>query len=615
MIRSLLLLLMLSLAALAPAAEGAVVEKPVGGFLKDDPSDRRSTIPHDPAMVAAIRESGLHAMAVRGDGWNETLESWARIRLDELTGRTSISGQDPAYTVLSMIYEPQRWTTARFLPVEHPVLLKRLDLDAKWVSPDQVINSKGREELTAWIGEAQQRRDDHKAQLAILNAVEQVRRLGPESPGVYELVARDGLDMARVKLLVEDKAERAKAESAFDWLGAEIKKEKALFDASVRLLERAQKSFMLAGRFTIVPDPDSTTGAWITGFEDSPMRIQTASTEAVAAPRVNLKSAARSFHDGMTAAFATASPDVVRETARSFLDVVTLSRHYPTEGYRALKNFYVEHNPYWTAVYFYALSTILFGLFAWRAVPGLKWAGVGVLAAGVLVHTSGGVIRFLLTGHMPVSNMYESITFTAWSMMAIALVWELIDRRGIVGLLASITGVLMLILVAQMPLYDARLHPLRAVLNSYWLNIHVTMMLVSYGAFALAAMFALGAVAFNAFGRITSSNFFNATEWEEFAYRLVQIGWPLLTVGILLGAIWADTAWGRFWGWDPKETWALITWIVYTIYLHMRLVVGWRGNWSATACLIGFVMVLITWLGVSYLPWFAGGLHTYASPQ
>src|SRR5690606_14227366 len=100
----------------------------------------------------------------------------------------------------------------------------------------------------------------------------------------------------------------------------------------------------------------------------------------------------------------------------------------------------------------------------------------------------------------------------------------------------------------------------------------------------------------------------------EFAYRLVQVGWPILTFGVALGAVWADTAWGRYWGWDPKETWAFITWVTYTVYLHTRMVLGWRGRWSAAACLIGFLMVLITWLGVSFIPLFAGGLHTYASP-
>jgi cytochrome c-type biogenesis protein CcsB len=213
--------------------------------------------------------------------------------------------------------------------------------------------------------------------------------------------------------------------------------------------------------------------------------------------------------------------------------------------------------------------------------------------------------------------MYESITFTAWSAIVIGATFEIMQRRGFVGLVTAVVGLLALILVAQMPLHDIRMHPLRAVLNSYWLNIHVTMMLVSYGAFAIAAGVAVVYLLKSFLGRdalFGGTPLMDLEQTEEFAYRLVQVGWPILTVGICLGAVWADTAWGRYWGWDPKETWAFITWIVYTIYLHSRMVMGWRGRVSALACVIGFIMVLITWLGVSYIPWFAGGLHTYASP-
>jgi ABC-type transport system involved in cytochrome c biogenesis permease subunit len=87
-----------------------------------------------------------------------------------------------------------------------------------------------------------------------------------------------------------------------------------------------------------------------------------------------------------------------------------------------------------------------------------------------------------------------------------------------------------------------------------------------------------------------------------------------LTVGIVLGAVWANTAWGRYWSWDPKETWSLITWLTYTVYLHLRMNAGWKGRRSVAASMLGFAMVLVTYFGVSYLAIFAGGKHTYASP-
>ena len=143
------------------------------------------------------------------------------------------------------------------------------------------------------------------------------------------------------------------------------------------------------------------------------------------------------------------------------------------------------------------------------------------------------------------------------------------------------------------------------------------MMLISYAAFAIAAFFAGLYLVKHFTGReslLGGKPLMTMPQTEEFAYRLVQLGWPILTLGVALGAVWADTAWGRFWGWDPKETWAFITWVGYTVYLHTRMVMGWRGKWSAAACLLGFVLVLITWIGVSYIPLFAGGLHSYASP-
>lgn len=344
-------------------------------------------------------------------------------------------------------------------------------------------------------------------------------------------------------------------------------------------------------------------------LEQSPIAATTAVTD--------IGTAAWRFHEELRRAFATNDPAIVAPATEAFLSVVTLSRHYPTEGYLALKNAYMRYNPYWTAVYFYGLSALLFSLFAFFRAPAWKWSGLGVLLIGLAIHTAGGVMRYMISGYVPVSNMYESITFTAWSAILIGVIFEIFQRRGFVGLVTAVVGFLALILVAQMPLHDVRMHPLRAVLNSYWLNIHVTAMLISYGAFAIAAGVAVVYLFKSLLGRealFGGTPLMDLEQTEEFAYRLVQVGWPILTVGICLGAVWADTAWGRYWGWDPKETWAFITWIVYTIYLHSRMVMGWRGRVSAIACLIGFVMVLITWLGVSYLPWFAGGLHTYASP-
>jgi cytochrome c-type biogenesis protein CcsB len=171
----------------------------------------------------------------------------------------------------------------------------------------------------------------------------------------------------------------------------------------------------------------------------------------------------------------------------------------------------------------------------------------------------------------------------------------------------------LMVMANSMSLQARKIDPLVAVLNSVWLNFHVTSLLISYSCFLMAfvtgILFLIKDMTGNRPGMLP-----RAETFEFITYRCVQIGWPLLTLGIFLGAVWANTAWGSFWSWDPKETWALITWLTYTIYLHLRINLGWHGRKSIYASMIGFVMVLLTYFGVSYLPGLAGGMHSYAEP-
>jgi cytochrome c-type biogenesis protein CcsB len=578
-------------------------------------------------MERGVLDAKLDGLAVRGAGWNETVRSWARIQLHELTGRTSLPRQDPAYTVLSMMYEPHRWMSAKIFPVEHPRIAELMTFSGKWVSAFDIMDNPGLPQLRAEMEAASARRDEAKALKDLLDSALQVRKLGPDRPFIYtSAVSAEGVSPDDVRRLVEDPAALADAEKRYASLRKEVSSSKPFLDAASRLVTRPHLLASLDTEFRIAPDPDSLRGEWIAARDARPAAttevptIQQASLEAKVLPtsgRPDVGTAAWRFHQELAKAFTTVDPSLFVPARESFLAVAQLSPYYPTPEYLTLKNFYIRYNPYWTAVYFYFASALLFSLFAFFRAPGWRWAGLGFLLVGLGIHTAGGFMRYFISGYVPVSNMYESITFTAWSAIVIGATFEIIQRRGFVGLVTAVVGLLALILVAQMPLHDIRMHPLRAVLNSYWLNIHVTMMLVSYGAFAIAAGVAMVYLIKSFLGRealFGGTPLMDLEQTEEFAYRLVQVGWPILTVGICLGAVWADTAWGRYWGWDPKETWAFITWIVYTIYLHSRMVMGWRGRVSALACVIGFIMVLITWLGVSYIPWFAGGLHTYASP-
>lgn len=626
-------------------------------------ADRLSTIPHDPAMEAAVVDEGLRRVAVRHEGWNETLSSWARIKLNELTGRQRLPGQDPAYTVLSMIYEREKWQEAKFLPIEHPRIGEVLGIEGRWASPRQLVDSPGLEKLRLEASNEQIRRDELRALEQVLRAVEQAHRLGPDRPGVIESVSNE-VDPGEVRRLLASQAALNAAHDRRKELQRRVREARPFLSATERLFHRLVVSASLGDQLLIAPDTESSEHgrAVVPGSRSARLPVAADSeypevewlspraireeqgvSRAVAAGRgygaeeivpasysegvvglalaSRIQQAALDFDASLARAFSAGDAAAVGPAASRFLSVVELAPAYPSRAYRAVKEIYTRHNPYKISAWIYALAAALLGLNAFfRARP--WWiAGMVVLGAGMVFQTTAMGMRLYLTGHIPVSNMFESIVFATWSALGIGLALELWKRQGLFGLAAALVGFVALIGAAQMPLHDARIHPLRAVLNSYWLNIHVTAMLLSYGAFMVSCALALVYLAKWGWSRATGrEQFFGKSpmmpleQIELLAYRLVQIGWPVLTVGIMLGAVWADTAWGRYWGWDPKETWSLITWITYTIYLHIRMVMGKKGHISALMCVLGFFMVLVTWLGVSYIPWFAGGLHTYASP-
>lgn len=652
-----------------------------GQRLSSDETSRFFTIPHDTALAKAIAEAPLEMVAVQHEGWSETLPTFASLKLHEITGRGKIRGQDPVYTLLSIVYTPERWQTARVLPVEHPRLLETLSLDGKWVSPRQVKQSAGLNGLIEELETAARRNAELRRVRKVLNAVEQAHRLGANERVLtqYENDPNIPVPASEVARLLEKPEELKPLHDRRRELQGLLDRDKAYTEAGGKLLDRAMALDHLKETLLIIPDAESIDGSW--------MKIG-----SMAAAR-GITQAGEAFDDALRQAFVAGNPGGLGAATTQFLSIAERSRLYPTENFRKAQNWYIFTNPWRIAAWIYLLSACLYGLFLFFHSRSFYWPALGLGVLGFLFHTSAVGLRFYLKGHIPVSNMFEAVTFCSWAVMLIALIVETFSRKALVGLGAAILAFLLLTGAGLMPIHQTRIHPLRAVLNSYWLNIHVTMMLVSYAAFALASVFAViylvrslsarearlagligigggGALALvytlltnseavlqtsaswlnnivNAFeiatllgggflliggaisvggygirtgidklrsGRPSRASIMTLEQTEQFCYRLVQLGWPILTLGVALGAVWADTAWGRFWGWDPKETWAFITWIAYTVYLHVRMVMGWRGRWSAAACLLGFIMVLITWLGVSYLPWFSGGLHSYASP-
>ena len=297
----------------------------------------------------------------------------------------------------------------------------------------------------------------------------------------------------------------------------------------------------------------------------------------------------------------------MRSAVVSWIDLVDDAEGYASVDPRKIdmEVAYNSINPFQRAWMFYIVSFVLF-LAAWivknRAI-GL--AANFVLWGGFIFHTGALLARQYLAGRPPISNLYEALTFIVWGIVMLSILFEMRYRRRIHGTVAAVLGSIGLVLAEIMPI-DRELNPLVAVLRSYWMQYHVTTILLSYSALTLAAGIA---------------HFHLAVEWfaphkkdlarkaSDLLYTSMKIGITFLAAGIILGAWWASESWGRYWGWDPKETWSLITLLGYIAILHGRIA-GWLTRYGMSVANVAcWGLVLFTFYGVNF---FLVGLHSYA---
>jgi cytochrome c-type biogenesis protein CcsB len=231
----------------------------------------------------------------------------------------------------------------------------------------------------------------------------------------------------------------------------------------------------------------------------------------------------------------------------------------------------------------------------------------GVILGGFFLQAVAFVLRVYVSGRAPVTNMYETVIWVALGTMVFAMVFEAKYRSGYFFLAAAPLASIVLIISDLAPvILDRSIQPLQPVLrNNFWLTVHVLTVTLSYGAFLLATGLAhvrLGRYLLRAQG-----------DWDGvldlYVYRALQIGVFLLASGTILGGVWANYSWGRFWDWDPKETWALVTLLVYLGVLHGRLAGWWGGFGLSVGSIIGFLSVVMTWYGVNFV--LGKGLHSY----
>jgi cytochrome c-type biogenesis protein CcsB len=260
----------------------------------------------------------------------------------------------------------------------------------------------------------------------------------------------------------------------------------------------------------------------------------------------------------------------------------------------------------------YLVSVFLNVRLAYALSGGAARAGRGaeiqdlILFAAVILHLAGLVLRTVLSGHAPFANTYESLVFFSWCLV---LTWVLLSHKNrdrFVTAVVCLLAFLSLGVASVLPESARQVKPLVPALQSVWLYIHVITSFIGYAGFGVAFVASLLYLVRR--GRPGNGMVPESSFSDGLSYRSVALGFTFLTLGILTGAIWAKHAWGRYWSWDPKETWALVTWLIYSFHLHSRLVRKASPLLCHWIAILGFIAVLFTYFGVNYL---MTGLHSY----
>ena len=499
----------------------------------------------------------LRTLPVQDGGRIKPFDSFARETLELIYGRTSYKKDDgskePAHLiVMSFILSPESWVNAKIFEVTHLEVRKRLNLtqDRKHYSGEEVFKNEAFKNLMQEIADKRESKE----------------KLTPYFQALQRL-------------------------------------ENQFF--TFRELSSGQM-------LRVLPNADTTVDKWIS-LTDLPTDLQPAF--------IGITQNLASYLGAKTALQDNSSAETknrLAETSIAFDEAVTKFREQAASKYGdrydpELKTkkevFYNQVHPFRWAYICYLLAALVL-LFVWikgidKGMP-LTW---GLIILGFIIHTLGFAFRVYLSERAPVTNMYETVVWVSWGVILFSMILEKVYKFKSLLLAGSLMGVLCMVIADSAPaVLDPSIQPLEAVLRSnYWLTVHVMTITISYSAFALA--FGLGDLGLIYY-------FLDEAKYKEQIqkitigiYRAIQIGVAFLAPGIILGGIWADYSWGRFWGWDPKETWALIALLGYVAVLHARLV-NWLQNFGTiVSAILTFNLIIMAWYGVNFV--LGAGLHSY----
>jgi cytochrome c-type biogenesis protein CcsB len=381
--------------------------------------------------------------------------------------------------------------------------------------------------------------------------------------------------------------------------------EKGVLETAGRL--RFYQDLRMGLGLAVVPIQDSEVRAWepVGRLAKMPLDERTDPTALLRQVNEQYEGLRAAYRDESAEAFDAAAADLLaalREIGPQLGD-------YPSAAIIDLEVAYNHWPPFRIAWVLTAIAAVGAAVsLGVRARP-VRWAALACLLAASAAMIVGFVMRTIIAGRAPVTSMYETVIFVALGVAIVGLICGSLYRQGVILLAAAAVATLTLVLAdPACGAMNADIHPLMPILrDNFWLIIHVKVIMASYAAFALA----LG------IGNVTLGHFLVGSQdrpaiaaLSKFTYRTLQVGVFLLAAGTITGAMWGDYAWGRFWGWDSKEVWALISLLAYVAVLHLRYV-GWLGYRSLAALSVTcFMFIIVTWYAANYL---LAGLHSYGS--
>ncbi len=405
--------------------------------------------------------------------------------------------------------------------------------------------------------------------------------------------------------------------------------ERTAFDKELINVEERLNIYLMTVRGSILkifPEPDSENHKWVSPDDSLSYRPLTGSLQAINEDLnlgvLNYRNIYYSYIQSLKDAAVSGDytrADRIIGYIKNIQRQIDVHEDLPSETKINTEVFYTKANIFTSLAYAYMILSliliILSFLVHFKENPGkiLQYSlnfFIGLLALSFVFHTLGLILRWYLSGHAPWSNGYETLVFVAWAGILAGFVFMKYSK---ITLAATALLAFFVMLTASFSNYDPQITTLQPVLNSYWLIIHVAVMVMSYGFLGLG--FVLGLLNLIMYASKNKTNHIRLSktinELTNINEMNLIIGIILATVGTFLGAVWANESWGKYWGWDAKETWALIIVIVYALVLHLRLVPGLKGKLLFNiSSVFAFGTVIMTFVGVNF--YFTKGLHSYA---